>query len=156
MFSAYWEEQNIRRDTGEIPKNETIEIHLDTLGIVNGYIDPLIQQPFYPIYATDNPYGIAAMNSTDRDEGLYEFYQTGGCQDQITACRNLTRMLDNADFGDVDVVNQVCSNANAFCDTIRDRYDQDKSVYILHPHTHTHTLYIVCRDVDEGLVQELL
>lgn len=119
-FFAFFEEQNELRRQGKLSKNETVELHLESLGIINGCVDMDIQVPYYPIYANSNPYGIQVMNDTQRDAALDEFYKVGGCKDMIAECRYLKNGGDPRSLGDVDRVNRACKAADKRCNSIRD------------------------------------
>lgn len=119
-FFAFFEEQNELRRQGKLSKNETVELHLESLGIINGCVDMDIQVPYYPIYANSNPYGIQVMNDTQRDAALDEFYKVGGCKDMIAECRYLKNGGDPQSLGDVDRVNRACKAADKRCNSIRD------------------------------------
>ena len=54
-FANLFEVQNEKIANGTWSDvGETYEIHLDTLGIINGYIDTLTQEPSYPKMAFNN------------------------------------------------------------------------------------------------------
>lgn len=68
-----------------------IELKMNSLGIINGFVDALIQSPYYPEFAANNTYGIKAINDT-----IYSFPKTmyeipGGCRDSILACDEADR-----------------------------------------------------------------
>lgn len=44
-FVRFSQEQNMKIRNGSISEKGTKFIHLDTLGIINGYIESLIQEP---------------------------------------------------------------------------------------------------------------
>lgn len=121
-FFEYFEEQNKRRQSGEIPADETVEIHLESLGIVNGCIDVLTMTPAYMNYGYSNPYGIVAINATTRDQGFRLFEAPGGCRELVETCRNLIQQFDRKNLGSDERVNKVCSEANLACDNIRGFY----------------------------------
>jgi carboxypeptidase C (cathepsin A) len=98
IFAAYFLQQNAAIRLGKV---KGLPINLKTLGIGNGFIDPLTQYPGNLQYAQSNPYHplvnssvIAAANAT--------WSETGGCRDQIIACNN----------GGSDA---VCYAAKTFC-----------------------------------------
>ncbi|KAF8542295.1 Alpha/Beta hydrolase protein [Trichophaea hybrida] len=121
-FFAYFEEQNKRRQSGEIPADKTVEIRLESLGIVNGCIDALLMTPAYMDYAYSNPYGIQAIDIATRDRGLQMHEASGGCKDLVNICRDLIQQFDPLDLGLNATVNKACSEANALCDDIRGLY----------------------------------
>ena len=96
---------------------DTFEIHLDTLGIVNGCIDLLEQELSYPEFAHNNTYGIQAINETLYKQSLDNFYRpVTGCKDQILHCQSLASEYDPNAFGANDFVNAVCQNASRYCE----------------------------------------
>jgi hypothetical protein len=125
-FFRHFEEQNKRRETGRLSKNDTVEIHLKSLGIVNGCIDALIMTPAYMNYAHDNAYGITAISAATRDIGLKRFEGPGGCRELVLQCRELVRQRDPNNHGDVEDVNVVCAKANVVCDGIRSLYRESQ------------------------------
>lgn len=101
-FYDYFYQQNEMITSGE---QSGIALKMDTLGIINGIIDSLIQTPYvylqsahaggrltiidryYPEFARYNTYGIKAIN-----ESIYTFMKTayyipGGCRDWILYCK---------------------------------------------------------------------
>ncbi|KAI4117321.1 MAG: hypothetical protein LQ345_002410 [Seirophora villosa] len=116
-FAAYFEEQN------ELIANQSINeageqfiIHLDTLGIVNGCIDLLIQEPSYPEFAYNNTYDIQAINETLYRQALDNFNRPDtGCKALILECQRLAAEGDPDATGDNATVNQACSDANVYC-----------------------------------------
>lgn len=119
-FFAFFEEQNELREQGKLSKDHTVELHLESLGIINGCVDLDIQVPYYPIYANSNPYDIQVINNMDRDIALDAYYRVGGCKDLIMECRHLKNGSDPQSLGDVDLVNKACRAADNYCDLIRD------------------------------------
>ncbi|KAA8911044.1 serine carboxypeptidase [Sphaerosporella brunnea] len=129
-FFRHFEKQNQRRESGELPKNETVGIHLASLGIVNGCIDALTMTPAYMHYAANNSYGIPAITPETRDLGMDRFNERNGCKDSVLKCRKLVQELDSNNYGHNKKVNAVCSMANRVCDTIRALYrESDRSWY---------------------------
>ncbi|PUU73991.1 Alpha/Beta hydrolase protein [Tuber borchii] len=121
-FSAYFEEQNEKRETGELSKNNTVELHLESLGIINGCVDSAIQTPWYPKYANANPYGIKIISDKVRDAALNDYSKPDGCLARIQKCRSLLKESDPQSFGDSDTVNRACGDADTYCNYIRDVY----------------------------------
>ncbi|CUS15304.1 unnamed protein product [Tuber aestivum] len=121
-FSAYFEEQNERRETGQLSKNNTVELHLESLGIINGCVDSAIQTPWYPRYANANPFGIRVISDKVRDAALNDYSKPDGCLARIQQCRSLLNGSDPQNFGDSDTVNKACGSADTYCSYIRDVY----------------------------------
>ena len=114
-FATVWEQQNLMRNNGSVFSNRTLEIHLSSLGIMQGCIDDLIQGPFYPVFANNNTYGIQALSLTDQQTAASSFLNANGCKELIQTCRNAVASQDPADNGDVATVNQICKNAQTTC-----------------------------------------
>ena len=114
-FATLWEQQNLLRKNGSLSRNKTLEIHLASLGIVQGCLDDLIQGPFYPIFANNNTYGIQALSLTDQQSAASSFLSANGCKQSIQACRDAVAFQDPSSTGDVVTVNQVCKNAQTTC-----------------------------------------
>ncbi|EEY21885.1 carboxypeptidase S1 [Verticillium alfalfae VaMs.102] len=115
VFSDVWERQNAKRLNNTIPRNSTLEIHLAALGIVNGCIDDEIQAPYYPSFAVNNTYGFEGINSVRANLANASFYADGGCRDLLQQCRTAQNVYDPASSGNVDSVNEHCSQAYATC-----------------------------------------
>ncbi|KAF2865051.1 Alpha/Beta hydrolase protein [Massariosphaeria phaeospora] len=131
-FAAYFQEQNERILNGTWDEQgQTHLLHLDTLLIINGCIDRLVQWPGYPMMAYNNSYGIKAINESRYEEVLDNLYSQDGCLAQIEECRNLSLLYDPTNQGYNTSVNSVCQAAESFCsETIRDPYfDTDLNYY---------------------------
>ncbi len=114
-FATFWEQQNILRKNGSIASNKTLEIHLTSLGIMQGCVDDLVQGRFYPIFANNNTYGIQALSLTDQQAAASSYLSANGCQQLIQSCRSAVASQDPADEGDVAAVNQICKTAQTTC-----------------------------------------
>ncbi|KAJ9308922.1 hypothetical protein DTO217A2_1598 [Paecilomyces variotii] len=130
-FAEYWEEQNDKLKNGTLPQNGTLEIHLVSLGIMQGCIDDLVQGPFYPRFAYENSYGIQAISLADQQEAASAFVAEGGCQQRIESCRAAVASMDPEGDGDNSVANRICADAQQYCnDNIVGYYSQSGlSVY---------------------------
>lgn len=97
---------------GTYSSKTTIPITIQSLGIINGLVDPLVQDKYYPTFAYNNSYGIEAISLTEELNALNNY--TNQCVPAILACRS-----GGADiYGDNSAVNAACENANAICDGI--------------------------------------
>lgn len=123
-FVAYFQEQNERIRNGTwTEQGQSHILNLDTLLIINGCIDRLVQWPGYPTMAFNNSYGIKAINESRFNKVNDNLYRKGGCIDQIEQCRNLSLVYDPSNQGFNISVNRVCEAAETFCSTnIRDPY----------------------------------
>ncbi|KKZ64182.1 hypothetical protein EMCG_01530 [[Emmonsia] crescens] len=115
-FAEHWVAQNEARRNGQLPKETTLEIKLQSVGILQGCIDDLIQEPFYPIFAHNNTYGIQAISRAEMEATLASFQKPDGCKERIISCRSAALSLDPAGKGDVDAVNAICLSAMYTCD----------------------------------------
>ncbi|KAA8893057.1 Alpha/Beta hydrolase protein [Sphaerosporella brunnea] len=94
---------------------DAVTLPLDTVGIINGCIDDLIQGPSYLEMATNNTYDIEIFNTTEA-AGVAQLWDgPGACKDQILECRRLAALHDPESHGDVSAVNDACHNAFAAC-----------------------------------------
>ncbi|CAG8027262.1 unnamed protein product [Penicillium nalgiovense] len=115
-FTAFFQEQNEKIKNGSIDNpGESHYIHLDTLGIINGCIDLLVQEPTYPVMAYNNTYDIQAINKTVYDLAMDAWSRPGGCKDLIMHCRALAAEGDPQMYGNNETVNKACHNADKFC-----------------------------------------
>ncbi|KAL8825675.1 MAG: hypothetical protein Q9170_007707, partial [Blastenia crenularia] len=116
-FTAFFEEQNMRIANKSISEEgDEYIIHLDTLGIVNGCVDLLIQEPYYPEFAYNNTYGIQSINQSLYQGALDNFNRPDtGCKALILKCQALATEGDPNATGNNDTVNQACSDANIYC-----------------------------------------
>ncbi|OLN85280.1 Carboxypeptidase S1-like protein B 2 [Colletotrichum chlorophyti] len=115
VFADVWEEQNEKRNNGTLSANNTLEVHLTSLGIVNGCIDDQVQAQYYPAMAINNTYGFKAMNDVRASLANGSLYTTGGCLDLIQQCRTAESVFDGNNTGAVGYVNDVCSRAYRTC-----------------------------------------
>ncbi|KAE8354292.1 Alpha/Beta hydrolase protein [Aspergillus coremiiformis] len=114
-FTAFFQEQNEKIANGSIEVEDAHYVHLDTLGIINGCIDLLVQSPSYPQIAYNNTYGIEAINETVYEMAMEAWSKPGGCKDQIIECRRLAAEGDPEMYGNNHTVNTACGKANTYC-----------------------------------------
>ena len=135
-FATFWEQQNVLRKNGSLSANKTLELHLTSLGIMQGCVDDLVQGRFYPIFANNNTYGVQVLSLTDQQTAASSYLSVDGCQEQIQACRHAVVSQDPGELGDVAAVNQICKRAQTTCnnnvigpytDSGRDVYDITQS-----------------------------
>ena len=111
VFTNFFQGQNEKISNGTIKGPGVHYIHLDTLGIVNGCIDSLVQDLAYLDQAYNNTYGIQAINQSIYEAATYEYTRPGGCKDQILHCRELAAKSDPNDDGAIEKVNAACITA---------------------------------------------
>ncbi|KAK4974057.1 hypothetical protein LTR66_011106 [Elasticomyces elasticus] len=109
-FATYFEKQNLRRSNGSLPRNQTIDIELSSLGIVNGMIDYATQASLNPKFAYMNTYATSIGSYTDYINGVG---YTAQCMAATNACRNTANASDPEDYGGVAKVNELCSQLSA-------------------------------------------
>lgn len=115
-FAAFFQEQNEKIKNGTLTgAGESHYIHLDTLGIINGCVDLLVQEPSYPKMAYNNTYGIETINKTVYDQAMLNWSRPGGCKDQIKHCRALAAEGDPMMYGNNQTVNKACQKADSLC-----------------------------------------
>ncbi|KEF51630.1 uncharacterized protein A1O9_12265 [Exophiala aquamarina CBS 119918] len=114
---SFFKSQNDRRQNDIDFANQTIEVDLSSLGIINGWIDLLTQAPFHPRFAYENTYGIEAISQLQQLNALSAFRGDNGCQQLTLNCRALATTLDPLGDGGVEQVNAACSEAQYLCQT---------------------------------------
>jgi carboxypeptidase C (cathepsin A) len=123
-FTAYFQQQNEKIANGTITdKSTTYPIHLDTLGIINGCIDLLVQEPSYPLMAFNNTFGLQTINETIYKEAMEAWTQPDGCKALVEQCRDMASKLDPTNQGNSSAVDTACKDAADFCqDNIEGAY----------------------------------
>lgn len=130
-MASYFTEQNTMRRLDPVFGNSTLEIHLTSLGIMNGWIDLLVQMPFFPRFAYSNTYGIQAISQVQQLNALSAWNGAGGCQQLTSTCRAQQASLDPLDEGAVAAVNFACSTAQKYCqdNVVAPYYTSGDSIY---------------------------
>lgn len=114
-FARHFDDQNENRLNGLLPLNSSLEIQLESLGIIDGIVDDAVQNYYYPFFAYNNTYGIKAYSQTDQLNTLQAFSGPGGCLEQINACRTAANATDPDGLGDVAQTNELCEAAQYNC-----------------------------------------
>ncbi|PHH92672.1 hypothetical protein CDD83_6090 [Cordyceps sp. RAO-2017] len=113
-FAAYIQRQNGRVRDGSLPHARPL--NLTSLGIVNGCIDLLVQEPSYPEYAYDrNPFGQRVIGRDQYANALVAWAGKGGCRDRALRCLELAHELEPGMYGNETSVNAACKDASDFC-----------------------------------------
>lgn len=111
-FAALFEEQNQKIENGTIDRPGAHYLHIDTLGIINGCVDFLVQYPSYPSFSYNNTYGVQAINKTIYEKAMHVWERPGGVKDSILNCRAAAEDPDtHADQSD-----EICAKAEKFGD----------------------------------------
>ena len=114
-FASFWEKQNALRRNNSATRNNTLEIRLASLGIMQGCVDDVVQGRYYPIFANNNTYGIQAISLVDQQTAANSYLSANGCQQLIQQCRAAVNAMDPQSNGDITVVNQICQTAQQNC-----------------------------------------
>lgn len=128
VFAKFFETQNQLRSNGTLSATNTLAIELQSLGIINGLIDDLIQDSYYPFFAFNNTYGIQAISQTDELNSIQDY--TSLCVPAITACRQAMSVTDPEGAGDVTSTNTLCEAAQYACNNVSVSYfSSGRNVY---------------------------
>lgn len=92
--------------------NSAIELHIDTVGLVNACIDIDTQIDYYPEFAYNNTYGVRAINETQYEMALAASPQ---CKNLTATCRALANVEDPSGHGNNTDVNKACLGAFVYC-----------------------------------------
>ncbi|CAG9939737.1 unnamed protein product [Clonostachys rosea f. rosea IK726] len=109
-FARFFQEQNEKIEDGTIEDGNAHYLHLDTLGIVNGFMDSVIQSEYYIDFPYNNTYDIQVFNQSLYDELKRNWTTPGGCKDQLTTCQ------DRLSAFDVNTVNRGHVQPADVCD----------------------------------------
>lgn len=93
-FSRFLEEQNDKIDNGDGNERGAHKIHLDTLGIVNGLIDVVVQGDSWIEFPYNNTYGIQLFNESLYNDLVDEWTRPGGCRERYLECQAALRERD--------------------------------------------------------------
>jgi carboxypeptidase C (cathepsin A) len=118
-FAAYFEQQNQKIANGTTKgcngTSEPQNLNLDTLLIINGCADRLTMWPTYAKMASDNTYGIKAINDSQVQNMEEAWEMPGGCRDQVLDCHEAARVGDPQNLGGNATVNEICAASETFC-----------------------------------------
>ncbi|KAK2765261.1 carboxypeptidase s1 [Colletotrichum kahawae] len=84
----HFQNQNELIQNGSSPEKDAHYIHLDTLGIVNGLVDLVIQAETWITFPYNNTYGIQVFNQSIYDELMYNWTRPNGCRQQMADCQD--------------------------------------------------------------------
>ncbi|RMZ76307.1 hypothetical protein DV738_g5012, partial [Chaetothyriales sp. CBS 135597] len=112
---SFFQQQNARRQNDAVFADNTLPINLQSLGIINGWIDLLTQTPYFPHYAYNNTYGIEIIDQVTQLNSLSAYAGADGCQQLTLRCRSQELVSDPDGTGTVGTVNEACSQAQQVC-----------------------------------------
>ncbi|KAL5376539.1 hypothetical protein DPSP01_010448 [Paraphaeosphaeria sporulosa] len=115
VFADFFEDQNDRRRAGLISANSTLEIKLDSLGIINGLVDIAIQTPAMASFVYNNTYGLQGMSQTQYLNILSDFRKPDGCLERASKCHaRVTAGNCEGELFDQETIN-LCALASDSC-----------------------------------------
>lgn len=115
-----FQKQNDKISRGEISGPGTHYLHLDTLGLVNGCVEDMVQSEAYSLMSWNNTYGIHAVNETTKHRQMWELYRPDGILDRVSKCDRLSKALEEPGKTAIDssYVEDYCRNASSFASDI--------------------------------------
>lgn len=111
VYADYFEQQNDLVANGSI-NGSAIELHIDTVGLVNACIDIDTQIDYYPEFAYNNTYGLQIINETQYNSARAASSQ---CKNLTASCRALADAQDPKGLGNKPEVNRACLGAFLYC-----------------------------------------
>ncbi|KAK0386032.1 hypothetical protein NLU13_5869 [Sarocladium strictum] len=116
-FMRFFQTQNEKIENGTIEVDHAHYLHLDTLGIVNGALDDVIQGEAYIDFPYFNTYGIKAFNDSIYVELKQNWTTPGGCRDQFQECQDRLKKYDVATINrNRALAADLCDNIDLSCD----------------------------------------
>ncbi|EME83940.1 uncharacterized protein MYCFIDRAFT_152221 [Pseudocercospora fijiensis CIRAD86] len=115
VFSSYFEEKNQALASGLLPANDTLAIKLQSVSIINGLVDDLIQDYYYPSFAYNNTYKIQLIDQTMQLNAINNY--TTKCLPAIQSCRAALATTSNL-YGDDERINDLCESAQYTCNIL--------------------------------------
>ena len=127
VYSDFFEKQNDLIVAGTITA-PAIQLHVDTIGLINACIDIDTQMPTYPEFAFNNTYGIQAINETQYQSAVAS---SATCQNMPSICRAMADEQDPQGLGNKPEVNKACLDAYLYCfSKMHDGYNIQVRIYI--------------------------
>lgn len=121
IFADHFEQQSELIAQGST-NGSAIELHIDTVGLVNACIDIDTQIDYYPEFAYNNTYGLQLINETQYESALSASPQ---CKNLTATCRALADAKDSGGLGNQTDVNKACLGAFLYCfSNLHDDFDK--------------------------------
>ncbi|KAI0418222.1 carboxypeptidase S1 [Xylaria grammica] len=118
-FFHFLQRQNDKIANGSSTEKDAHYLHLDTLGIVNGLIDMVIQHESFISFPFNNTYGIEIFNETIYEELMYNWTRPNGCKDKVQACQDSMKDTEPQFLGGstrgAEPLTPPCNDAAAYC-----------------------------------------
>jgi hypothetical protein len=126
IYADYFEQQNDKIANGSIT-GPAVQLHVDTVGLVNACIDIDTQMIYYPEYAHNNTYGLDLITEEDYQSSLAAWPM---CKNMTATCRSLSAAKDPHGLGSQPDVNAACKGAFDYCfKNIHDFYNKNGVSY---------------------------
>ncbi|KAI0871702.1 carboxypeptidase S1 [Hypoxylon argillaceum] len=87
-FFHFLQQQNDKIANGSSTEKGAHYLHLDTLGIIDGLLDMVVQHESFISFPYNNTYGIQAYNKTLYEEMMYNWTRPDGCKAKVQACQD--------------------------------------------------------------------
>lgn len=123
-FADFFEDQNDRLSNGSLP-NSTLEIRLDSVGIINGAIELVAETISIVNFTRNNTYGISAIDLLTYQNALSAINSEQGCRGLVEQCRKRASIFDPEGSGIDEETNDLCALALNACVKV------DNSIYEL-------------------------
>ncbi|KAI1499275.1 serine carboxypeptidase [Biscogniauxia marginata] len=114
-FVRFFQQQNDKIANRSLTERNAKYIHLDTLGIVNGLVDLVIQQESFITFPYNNTYGIQVFNRSFYEELMYNWTRPGGCKEKVQACQDSMKDQDPVVASLLKTMTGSCNNASESC-----------------------------------------
>ena len=115
LTAEFFVDQNQRIANGTI-KNATM-LEIDTVGTINGYIDPKLHIAASAAFVNNNTYAIQSVPPQVQQAMQNNLTKSGGCLDLIDACDVATNGSDVQGAATNKTSNQICAEAFKLCET---------------------------------------
>ncbi|KAI8948144.1 carboxypeptidase S1 [Xylaria longipes] len=120
-FFNFLRQQNDRIANGSSTEKEAHYLHLDTLGIVDGFIDMVVQHESFISFPYNNTYDIEIFNRTIYEELMYNWTRPDGCKTKVQRCQDSMRdkepLFTSLSVKRKEDLTPPCNDAAAYCAT---------------------------------------
>jgi carboxypeptidase C (cathepsin A) len=124
LTSEFFMQQTQGIQNGTVGKNATA-LTIDTLGLINAYLDPAEEAKSFPAFVNNNTYGIQTVPPEVQASMQQNLTKPGGCIDAINACWSSVDGPGAHDGASNLTSDQLCSQAFQLCEaTVQLAYDK--------------------------------
>ncbi|KAI1332446.1 carboxypeptidase C [Xylariaceae sp. FL0255] len=94
----------LQQRNNEISRGDSIEkdahyLHPDTLGIIDGLIDEIVQHESFISFPFNNTYGIQVFNESLYEDLMYNWTRPNACKDKVQACQDSMNYAQSRPLG---------------------------------------------------------